>query len=102
MEANELVKRIESKSAPYVIDARSTIEFKRGRIPGAIHASSLKILLKMAHLPEDKNIEMVIYCTHGGRAMIAQKLLARKGYHNMDLLNGHWKFWKNSGLPMEK
>jgi len=102
MEANELVKRIESKSAPSVIDARTKIEFELGHVPGAIHAPSLKILLNAAHLPKDKNHELVIYCTHGGRAMIAQKLLARKGYSKMDLLKGHWKFWKNSGLPVEK
>jgi rhodanese-related sulfurtransferase len=38
MKANELLKRIESKSAPVIIDARTGIEFKRGHVPGAINA----------------------------------------------------------------
>ena len=102
MKANELLKRIESKSAPVIIDARSATEFKRGHIPGAIHASVLKILLKTAHLPEGRDLELVIYCGHGPRAMIAKRLLALHGYRNMDLLKGHWKLWRNAGLPVEK
>ena len=102
MKANELLKRIESNSAPPVIDARSATEFKRGHVPGAIHASVLKILLKTAHLPEDRNLELVIYCGHGPRAMIAKRLLALHGYRNMDLLKGHWKLWQKAGLPLEK
>jgi rhodanese-related sulfurtransferase len=102
MKANDLLKRIESNSAPLVIDARSAKEFKRGHVPGAIHASVLKILLKTAHLPEDRNLEPVIYCGHGPRAMIAKRLLALRGYRNMDLLKGHWKLWRNAGLPVEK
>ena len=72
MKANELLKRIEAKSAPVIIDARSGLEFNRGHIPGAIHAPVLKILLKRARLPEDKNSELVITCEHGPRALIAK------------------------------
>jgi rhodanese-related sulfurtransferase len=67
MKANELFKRIESKSAPVIIDARSPMGFRRGHIPGALNAPVLKILFKTAHLPKDKNIEMVIACMHGQR-----------------------------------
>ena len=102
MTANELLKRIESKTAPVTIDARTGTEFKRGHIPGATNAPARKILLKTARLPEDKNAELVIYCAHGPRALIAKRLLARQGYRNMDLLNGHWKVWRDAGLPMVK
>ena len=102
MTANELLKRIESKTAPVIIDARTGTEFKRGHIPGATNAPARKILLKTARLPGDKNAELVIYCAHGPRALIAKRLLARQGYRNMDLLNGHWKVWRDAGLPMVK
>ena len=102
MQASELLQRIQSKSAPVIIDPRSEIEFKRGHIPGAINAPSRKILLKTALLPEDRNAEMVIYCGHGPRAMIAKRLLSLRGYRNMDLITGHWKLWRNTGLPVEK
>jgi rhodanese-related sulfurtransferase len=102
MKASELAQRIKSKSAPQVIDARSGMEFKRGHIPGAIHAPVLKILLKRARLPEDKNFELVITCEHGPRAMMAKGLLAIYGYLNTTLLEGHMLGWRKAGLPLEK
>ena len=38
MNANELLKQIELKSAPVIIDARTEIEFKRCHVPGVINA----------------------------------------------------------------
>lgn len=102
MKANELLKRIQSKSSPVIIDARTGIEFKRGHVPGAIHAPSRKILLKTATLPKDTSTELVIYCEHGQRAWIAKKLLAARGYTNTALLEGHLLDWKKAGLPLEK
>ena len=102
MKANELLKRIESKNAPVIIDARTGVEFKRGHVPGAIHAPSRKILLKTATLPKDTSAELVIYCEHGQRAWIAKKLLAARGYTNTALLEGHLMDWKKAGLPLEK
>ena len=102
MQASELLRRIQSNRAPVIIDARTGIEFKRGHIPGAINAPFLKILLNTALLPEDRNAELVIYCGHGPRAMIARRLLALRGYRNMDLITGHWTLWRNAGLPVEK
>ena len=102
MKANELLKRIESKSAPVIIDARTGIEFKRGHVPGAINAPPRKILLKTAKLPKDTSAEMVIYCMHGQRAKIARKLLAVRGYANTSLLEGYLMDWKKAGLPLEK
>jgi rhodanese-related sulfurtransferase len=102
MKANELLKRIEAKSAPVIIDARTGFEFKRGHVPGAINAPPRKILLKTARLPKDTNAELVIYCMHGQRAKIARKLLAVRGYGNTSLLEGYLMDWKKAGLPLEK
>ncbi len=102
MQASELLRRIQSNSAPVVVDARSPMEFRRGHIPGALNAPVLKILFKTAHLPEDKNIEMVIACMHGQRAWMAKKLLAARGYGNTALLAGYLEGWKKDGLPWEK
>jgi rhodanese-related sulfurtransferase len=102
MQANELLKRIESKSAPLIVDPRSEIEFKKGHIPGAINAPVRKILLNRAQLPQDKNREMVIACMHGQRAVIAKWLLGLYGYRDMALLEGYIEGWMKAGLPLEK
>jgi rhodanese-related sulfurtransferase len=102
MKANELVKRIESKNTPVIVNARTGIEFKRGHIPGAINAPPRKILLNTARLPKDTDVELVVYCEHGQRAKIAKKLLALRGYGNTSLLEGYLMGWKKAGLPLEK
>ena len=102
MKATKLLKRIESKTAPVIIDARTGIEFKRGHVPGAINAPPRRILLKTAKLPQAKDTEIVVYCEHGQRAWLANKLLTARGYTNTALLEGHLLDWKKAGLPLEK
>jgi hydroxyacylglutathione hydrolase len=102
MQASELLQRIKSNRAPVIIDPRSEIEFKGGHIPGAVNAPVRKILLNRTNLPKDKNLEMVIGCMHGQRAMMAKWLLGLYGYRNMALLEGWLEGWIKAGLPWEK
>jgi len=102
MQANELLQRIRSNTAPAIVDPRSPMEFRKGHIPGAINAPIWKLLLKMATLPEDRNQEMVIACMHGQRARMAKKLLGLQGYRNTTLLDGFLLGWREAGLPLEK
>jgi rhodanese-related sulfurtransferase len=102
MKASELIERINSSTAPVVVDTRSEIEFGHGHIPNAINAPVRKILLNRASLPQDKTREMVILCEHGQRATMAKFLLGLYGYSNTALLEGHMKDWKKSGLPLER
>jgi rhodanese-related sulfurtransferase len=102
MQANELLKRIESKIAPVIVDPRSELEFKRGHLPGAINAPVRKILLNRAQLPHDRDCEMVISCMHGQRAVVTKWLLGLRGYRNTTLLEGYLEGWMKAGLPVEK
>lgn len=103
MRANELADKIRAKAAPpVVLDVRSSIEFKNGHIPGALHAPAMKVLFKMVRLPENKESELVITCEHGPRAQMAQGILSMYGYRNVTLLEGHMAGWRRAGLPLEK
>ena len=102
MQARELAVHITAKNSPPVIDVRTGFEFGGGHIPGAIHAPTLTILLKMARLPEDQNAELVVTCEMGPRARMAQGLLGLYGYRNVTLLEGHMAGWRRAGLPLEK
>jgi len=55
-----------------------------------------KILLKTAKLPRAKDTEIVVYCEHGQRAWLANKLLAARGYSHTTLLEGHLMDWKKA------
>jgi rhodanese-related sulfurtransferase len=102
MTAKELLKRIESKSAPVILDPRSEIEFKGGHIPGAINTPVRKIFFKRAQVPQDKGTEIVIGCMHGQRAWLGKKILTMYGYRNITFLEGWLEGWKKSGHPWVK
>jgi len=102
VQTKELVQLIKSKKSPTVIDVRSGFEYSSGRVPGAIHAPTWKILFKMANLPKDKGARLVVLCEHGPRAQMAQGLLGLYGYRNVTLLEGHMAGWRRAGLAVEK
>lgn len=102
MQAKELMRRLKSKTPPTVVDVRSKIEFRGGHIPGAKHVPMWKVLFRLAKLPSDKNSELVLMCEHGPRAQMVQGLLARRGYLNLTLLDGHMKGWRRAGLKTDK
>jgi rhodanese-related sulfurtransferase len=99
MQASELLRRIQSNTAPVVVDVRFSSEFDRGHVPGAINTPFFAP--ETEKLPQDRSTALVIYCGHGQRAWIAKQLLALRGYRNSSLLDGHAKGWKEAGLPLE-
>ena len=102
MQCQELAKRIKAKKPPTVIDARSGFEFRQGHIPGAIHAPTWKILLRLARIPSDKDAELVVTCEHGPRAQMCKGLLGAFGYRNVALLAGHMAGWRQAGHPQDR
>ena len=102
MQAQELVRSIKAGKAPVVVDVRTGFEFKAGHIPGALHAPTWKILLRLAALPPDKQSQLVVLCELGPRAAMAKGLLGVMGYKNIELLDGHMAGWRRAGLPLEK
>ncbi|HCE68821.1 MAG: sulfurtransferase [Geobacteraceae bacterium GWC2_55_20] len=103
MQSAELAKRMKSKQPPTVVDVRSSMEFRHGHIPGAIHAPTWKILFRVAPLPPDRGVELVVTCEHGPRAQLAKALLMNMfGYRNVDLLDGHMSGWRQAGRSLEK
>jgi rhodanese-related sulfurtransferase len=102
MQPHDLMKRMTAGKAPEVVDVRTGFEFKAGHIPGALHAPTWKIVLRLAPLPADRERELVVLCELGPRAKIARALLGYLGYRNVALLDGHMAGWRRSGLPVEK
>jgi len=101
MQPAELLKRMNSKTPPTVVDVRTIFEFRRGHIPGAVHAQTWKVLLRLAKIPADRDAELVVTCEHGPRARIVMGLLTAFGYRNVVLLAGQMAGWRNAGLPQE-
>jgi len=102
MQPQELLNRMKSNKAPTVVDVRTIFEYRKGHIPGVVHAPTWKILLRLARLPSGRDTELVVTCELGPRAQIAKGLLKLYGYRNVVLLAGQMAGWRKAGLPQEK
>lgn len=75
------------QSGAVLLDVRSTDEFNRGALPNAKNIP-LAILPMLAHEHLERDNPVLIYCQAGGRAMMAEKILASLGFTNVTNIGG--------------
>jgi rhodanese-related sulfurtransferase len=97
-----LLKKLQEKPAPLVVDVRSQGEYDQGHIPGAVHIPFYAIDSGLQRLGHAKRDAVVLYCEHGPRAGIASMTLFLFGYKQFFSVEGHMKGWRAAGLPVEK
>ena len=93
IDAATLAARIASGTAPVILDVRSTWEFARGHVPGAIHVPFWRVHAHLHRIPARPDDEIVVYCGHGPRAAWAEAALRRRGFRRVLDLAGHWAGW---------
>lgn len=101
IEPIDLARRIEEGRAPVVIDARSGFEFAAGHVPGAVHVPFWSAPWRGRDVPAGGEDEVVVYCGHGPRAMMAAAALRRQGFSRVRLLRGHWAGWREERLKVK-
>lgn len=75
------------QSGATLLDVRSSDEFNNGCLPNAKNIP-LAILPVLAHEHLDKDEPVLIYCRSGGRAIMAEKILASLGFSNITNIGG--------------
>lgn len=75
------------QSGATLLDVRNTAEFNRGALPNAKNIP-LAILPILAHERMDKDHPVLVYCQAGGRAIMAEKILASLGFTNVTNIGG--------------
>jgi phage shock protein E len=101
IDAAELAGRIDSGTAPLVLDVRTADEFQRGSIPGALNIPHDTLAERLDELPVSRSEEIVVHCQSGKRAALAEAVLIEAGYSRVRELDGHWQGWQDSGLAGE-
>lgn len=66
-----------------VIDVRSSEEFRRGKVPGAINVPLGEVRTKIAQVAKDKQQPLLVHCLSAGRSAIAKHQLKSLGYVNV-------------------
>lgn len=95
----ELVQRIESGSAPLILDVRTPEEFASGHVPGAMNVPHTELAQRLGGLGLDADAEVVVYCERGGRARAAESILEEHGFRAVRHLDGDMKGWRSARLP---
>ena len=99
--AESLLRRIDSGAPPVILDVRSRAEFSRGHVPGAVHIPFWRVSRHIHHVNAPVDAEVVVYCGHGPRAIVAARGLRGKGYTRVSLLEGHFSRWRSAGFREE-
>ena len=85
-----------------LIDTREDSEWAAGHAAGALHLSKGIIERDIEAKVPDKQTSMVLYCGGGFRSALAADNLRKMGYQNAISLDGGWRAWQQSGLPVER
>jgi len=102
MQQRTLLTQIQNNQAPVIVDVRSTMEYRSGHLPGAIHIPFWQALTTDKLTSYPKNQPIILYCQHGPRAGIAKLALYLNGFSHIDYLAGHMSAWEQAKLPVEK
>lgn len=85
-----------------LIDTREESEWAAGHAAGAVHLSKGIIERDIEAKVPDKQTPMVLYCGGGFRSALVADNLQKMGYENAISLDGGWRAWQQSGLPVER
>ena len=110
-EAKERIKEInieqykqmvEAKQSHLLIDTREDSEWAAGHAAGSLHLGKGIIERDIEGKVPDKNATVVLYCGGGFRSALAGYALRQMGYTQVISLDGGWRAYQASGLPVEK
>ncbi|MFN7935151.1 MAG: rhodanese-like domain-containing protein [Bryobacteraceae bacterium] len=85
-----------------LIDTREESEWAAGHAAGAVHLSKGIIERDIEKTVPDTGRKLVLYCGGGYRSALAADNLQKMGYTNVLSLDGGWRAYLESGLPVEK
>jgi rhodanese-related sulfurtransferase len=88
--------------AHVLIDTRENDEWGAGHAAGAIHLGKGIIERDIESQVPRKDTKLVLYCGGGYRSALAADALRQMGYSNAISLDGGWRAYQASGLPIEK
>ena len=87
---------------PVLVDVREDSEWTAGHAASAIHLGKGVIERDIETKVPNKETRLVLYCGGGFRSALAADALQQMGYADVISLDGGWRAYQESGLPIEK
>ena len=82
----ELLRELKEEDPPLLIDVRTTREFKKGHLSGAVNLPVDELRSGMEEIKANGRI--VVYCKSGHRSYFAQQILMNSGHRSVRNLVG--------------
>ncbi|SRR6266545_766961 len=99
----EAYKKMVAASEKHVlVDTREDSEWAAGHAASAVHLSKGVIERDIETKIPDKSTTLVLYCGGGFRSALAADNLKKMGYTKAISLDGGWRAYQASGLPVSK
>ena len=95
----EARERLREKPKPFLLDVRTSSEYREGHIPGATLIPLHELDGRMRKLP--KNREIICVCRSGNRSRRAAKQLLAAGYTAVNLKGG-MRAWNKAGYKVKR
>jgi rhodanese-related sulfurtransferase len=96
-------KHMREKGTPHIlVDVREDSEWTAGHAANAMHLSKGVIERDIETKIPDKQQTLVLYCGGGYRSALAGDSIRKMGYENVVSLDGGWRAYSQSGLPIDK
>ena len=93
---------VSAGDAHLLIDVREDSEWAAGHAAGSLHLGKGIIERDIESKVPEKQTTLVLYCGGGFRSALAGDALRQMGYTNVISLDGGWRAYQSSGLPLEK
>lgn len=83
-----------------LIDVREPHEYADVRAPGARLIPLGQLAQRLAELPQDKAMPVLLVCRSGSRSAAAVDMLGKAGYTQTLNVTGGMNAWQKAGLPV--
>ena len=97
---SEFQSELKSAEPGQILDVRTSDEYAKGHIEGAILADISSDLFQEATTKLDKNKTVFVYCLSGGRSSEAASQLQALGFKSIVNLSGGILAWQSANLPL--
>lgn len=98
--AQDFYKKMKDKDV-VVVDVRTPMETKQGKIPGALEIDFYADDFKEQINRLDKNKAVMVYCRSGGRSAKAAEIMKEMGFKKIVNLENGFMEWQKQNLPVE-
>jgi thiosulfate/3-mercaptopyruvate sulfurtransferase len=100
IEALEATQLYNKQNAVF-LDVRKDPEFRKGHLPGAVHAPGDALDSRLPKLARYKDKPVIVYCNTGMQSARVVARLRKEGFQQVHQLRGGLQAWQGAGFPIE-